>query len=487
MPEESWYNCPKAHLIGYTLLGLSVMVGHLAFCLHLDGTQVPTTTALHFFSVQALISSASNAFASFGSLFLTMAIQVAFVQRFWVTLSAKCHSIKTIDNIVEHSSSPLSPLSYAAWKAAAGLMIIPLLSSTMALVGIFAPGSLRASLTSFGYNTSCFIPVFNTASGEIWTVEGNLVTPSSSSLRMTLAALVAGTYKSPVSPCGSCAYDIVFDAPAMQCRNSSDSFPFESMVVPGSANTGIIWNATHDIVSGGNTITVATAGGYNQDFEAVTCSISSATYEVSVQHGVSQTDVLVNKVTHNKPITKSNMSSSGEIGTFNIALALAEHLVGIRAINFDNMFPIDINTPGLLVNNAHIFYSALGSSGPSGSRSWIWQPTMLSLPQLMQNTSIGIQANPFGGTPESTTVPCQLTTLLYSFNMLHLLLTYGLAISTASICACFGFYAIKKNGRQETLLFSRILSAPINSGSLQPYDIVVVDSDGRLLVNDKYV
>ena len=143
---------------------------------------------------------------------------------------------------------------------------------------------------------------------------------------------------------------------------------------------------------------------------------------------------------------------------YTISLAIAQHLYGIGLINVDKMIAVDNSK-----ENHNIFYSALGSPGPSGSKMWVWTKSMEeALPQLMTNISISMLSNPLGSSQIATNTQCLYSTVFYDYNPLQLAVTYGAATVATIICLAFGFWAIVKNRTEETIGFSRVLVSALN-------------------------
>lgn len=457
-----WYSSARLQMTVLTLLGAGAMLLHHFFYLHLSGTRVNTTPIPGLrFSEQALIGAIGNAIASAASFFFGTAIGIVFVQALWVSLRRKFHSIKGIGAILECRTSPFTPAAWSAWSAAWKLTALALLSASMTGITIFAPGALRTASVEYAYKAPCTIPFTDLSTGDFGTTEGPTWTPSPAVKKMTLTNLLIGEVIPPASPCGSCAYDVVFNAPGMNCSNTTDSYPFQYIEKGSTAVDVIIWNGTHDVASGGNTIVIATTEGYELNYEAVTCNVYNATYDVRIQHNGTQTSIDVQSVELHQPITSDDMQSSVPegLGMYTISLALAQHLYGIGMVDVGKMIAVDVDN-----QNHNVFYSALGSPGPAGSKTWKWQPnTLETLPQLMQNVSISMLSNPLGGTTIPTETQCLYSAVFYDYNPLQLALAYGIATLTTLICVVIGFWAVERNSAEESLGFSRVLVSILNS------------------------
>ena len=220
------------------------------------------------------------------------------------------------------------------------------------------------------------------------------------------------------------------------------------MAAQSTSTDVIIWNGTHTLPSGSNTITAGTAEGYQTGYEAAQCFVYNTTYVAHVKHNDSVATVTVNSTQFNDPITSAYKASSapGALGMYSVALSLAQHLNGLSMIDVDEMIAVALQNN----YNHNMFYSALGDAGPDGSKKWLWEPSIIkSLPDLMQNVSISLLSNPFDGDTLATDTQCLYSTVIYDYSPGQLFLAYGVAILFTLACGLIGFWAIGRHGSRE--------------------------------------
>lgn len=444
-------------MVAYLFVGIIAMVLHHVMCFCLNGRRVNTKSYSGLeLSEQALIGAAGNAIASAACFAFGTAIGIVFVQFLWYSLRHKFHPIKHIEAVIECQSSPIHPASWEAWKAAWRLPLLALVSAAMTLVTVFAPGSLRTTTADYAFKAPCTIPLVNMSSGSLGSTADNTWTPSPAVKKMTLQNLFIGDLIPPPSPCGTCAYDLVFNGPGMNCSNTTDTFPWANFTAGSSTTDVLIWAGGHQLP----VIVIATAEGYMLDYEAVTCNVYNTTYDTHIQHNGSITSVDVKSTTFNQALNLNDAQSDPDaLGMYTVALALSQHLNGYGVVDVDKMIAVSLSDS----NNHNVFYSALGGPNPDGSKTWKWDPEVLySLPTLMQNVSISMLSNPLGGTMLSTQLECLYSTVTYDYNPMQLFVSYGIAIGVTVICILIGFWAVHKNGQEESLSIRRILVAVLN-------------------------
>jgi len=117
-------------------------------------------------------------------------------------------------------------------------------------------------------------------------------------------------------------------------------------------------------------------------------------------------------------------------------------------------------------DNFFVAYSPVFTS--SSSKDVPWSPPDLTntLPSLMRNISVSLLTDLLSNQGNSTTAPfdttCWYSSSAYSYNEIRLLAAYGGALIVTAVCMLFGFRAIRLNGAEESVKFSRILGAILN-------------------------
>lgn len=452
------------------LAGVISMICHHFFYLLLSGRTVNTDRVVMLeISRQVLVGAAGNAIASFATFVLGTAVGIAFVQILWTRLHRKPYAIEHIEAMISCRSSPFSPAALRSWRAAWLLSAIAALGSTMRLITIFAPGALRTETSSF--EKTCTIQkmdlshaVFGVAIPDAQNVP--IFYPSPNLDRMVLQNIVSGSYIPPPNFCGTCSYNVSFNAPAMSCTDITSQFNFNTMFLKDS--DPIIWKVTHDIGLRGSTITVATMKAQNVQMEAARCTVYNATYLAEISHNATSTNVIVGNPTLHRPVNETQQDAPDYMSLFTTALATAQFLDGFGQVDLLKMQYINRGA-GPYANiyfNPYFIFSSLGRPGPQSSMTWEWDSMRDAFPQLMANISISLLSNPINAPTSNYDTLCTYSTVLYVYDQLHLLLSYGLGILLASLCVGAGFWSIRRNGREETLEFSRLMVAILSPSLL---------------------
>lgn len=296
--------------------------------------------------------------------------------------------------------------------------------------------------------------------------QNNLVLyPSPNLHRMVLQNVVSGSYIPPPNFCGTCSYNVTVNAPAMDCTDITSQFNFATM----SSDPPVIWNVTHDIGKGGSTITVATTEAKEVQQEAARCSVYNATYSAEVSHNATSTSVIVRDTVFHQLVNESQYGAPDYDSVLATVGATANVLDGFGQVDLLKMNFVGQGADPIANKylNPYFIFSSLGRPGPQSSKKWEWNRSMRdAFPQLMANISISLLSNPVDAPMNNHETLCTYSTVLYVYDQLHLLLSYGLGILLASLCVGAGFWSIRRNGREETLEFSRLMVAILSPSLL---------------------
>jgi hypothetical protein len=106
------------------------------------------------------------------------------------------------------------------------------------------------------------------------------------------------------------------------------------------------------------------------------------------------------------------------------------------------------------------------------SNVWGWSidPTV-AIPWLMQNVSLSMLAGNVGTDPRNPSVTtsnraCYQSALVFHYDPVGLLVTYGSGALVVLVCAIAGFWSVSKNGVDESLSFSRWVDALVHQDML---------------------
>lgn len=296
-------------------------------------------------------------------------------------------------------------------------------------------------------------------------VHRDLITyPSPNLYRMVLQNLVSGSYIPPPNFCGTCSYNVTFNAPAMDCTDITSQFDFTTMDI----DPPVIWYVGHNIGSGGSTITVATMDSYGLRMEAARCSVYNATYSAEISHNATSTSIIVRDTVFHQLVSELEADAPDNLSIHTTAAATAAVLDGFGQVDLLRMSYIGqgVGPYANIYFNPYFIFSSLGRPGLQSSMTWEWDSMRDAFPQLMANISISLLSNPINAPTSNYDTLCTYSTVLYVYDQLHLLLSYGLGILLASLCVAAGFWSIRRNGREETLEFSRLMVAILSPNLL---------------------
>ncbi len=138
--------------------------------------------------------------------------------------------------------------------------------------------------------------------------------------------------------------------------------------------------------------------------------------------------------------------------------------------------PLTIQTPS---TSRPIALSSFTASSAKLSRAshghWVGVDRSVAIQNLMDVVSVSLLSNIVNA--DTSTSPlsriqgdCSVQVLAFSYDRFRLLLSYGLGLLYTAICIAIGFYAIRVNGFEETLDFSRILKSVVHPGLFEHKD-----------------
>lgn len=429
---------------------------------------------------QQYFSAVGNLIALLGRFALSLAIGTAFVQIFWWNLRSHQHTVAEIDSAMGCKDSPFGLGSIPSWRSMFWLAVLPALATGNAQIIVFASGALQVDYAPA--DTMCTMATVDLTNSDIGVLTGNstdttfnYLSPAAQTRGFVAQVIMSSQNFAPYilndQQINSLVYNVSFNAPALNCTDLTSTFDFNrSLPLPSSSGDPImVWNATFTPGSGNLVLDVATrvlhvnetnindvtAGDVQ---EAVSCMMFNATYLVQVNQTFSgEVFVDVLNMTLNDPLTNTTTTNFEEIQMNAVADSFARLLNGTASYD-PNLFDFTAESP-------IIVYSPLGEV--DRNNPWFWtEDITVSLPGVMADVSKSLLSGKLSetGSPtlRQTETYCEIISLYFIYNRLRLLLSYGGSLVVTVICVVFGFYAIQKNGVEETLDFSRILRSVVN-------------------------
>ncbi|KLO16640.1 hypothetical protein SCHPADRAFT_937672 [Schizopora paradoxa] len=415
---------------------------------------------------QTIVSDVGIALAYIGQTLIAIAILSSCDQIFWRALRDRGHSISSIDSTMRVQSGPFTLSILPALRVSAFVPLLVILAALTSLVSIFAPGSIKVN-QDFQHSETCTIlaPRNLTALAVNATVE-DLTVGNNGPLQTVFSS---GTYIPPTPACGTnpaasrCNYDLQFSGPGFDCEEVAKSSNYSSFISPIFGNdSGPHLFQTDFIPQTADNLTlrilVQTWDVKRSSYQAAQCTGVIRSYTVSV----SQT----NFSTPSIYVTDSQVESVVHANKSQL-LTFAETFV------YDLMFLL--NSTWAYTSDGFPFLQGyfptaegIGSLQLDGNITWV-ENLAGALEEYSQNATLSILSgqiltlNPeVPDILENVSSTCTYTFAAYEYTPQRLLLTYGIGISIAFICIILALIAIRRNGVEESMDFSRVLRAVLN-------------------------
>ncbi|KLO14744.1 hypothetical protein SCHPADRAFT_996374 [Schizopora paradoxa] len=480
----------RIRMVGFLLVGIIIMIAHDRFYSYLSGKPFLFGQSVVGLVLQEFYSAVGNLIALLGRFALSLAIGNAFVQLFWMNLRQKSHSVAEIDSAMGVKDSPFGLGAILSWRYMFWLSVLPALAVGNAQIIVFASGAVQVDFAPF--DDTCTMNTVDLTNSDIGVLTANstattfsYLSPAAQTRGFVAQVIMSGENFAPLilndKDIASIIYNVSFHAPALNCTDVSSTFDFTDglPLPPTAADQILVWNATYALGSGNLVLDVASrvlslsetnindvSPGSQQ--EAVSCTMFNGTYDVQVNQTFSGDIFLaVLNITLNNPLSNASTTVFEEIQMNAIADSFARLLNGTAAYD-PNVFDFTPESP-------LIVYSPFGDDDPTGDNPWFWtQDLTVTLPVLMSDVSASLLSGRLSETGsltlKTTQTDCQTISLFFLYNRARLLWSYGASLIVTAVCIAVGFYAIHRNGVEETLDFSRILRSVVNDSLLNVKD-----------------
>ena len=483
----------RSNMILWTCLGLATAVLQhiLYFNLHYQPVHdLRLPFAKKAISSQIIVNAAGNTMALIVHTSFQAAICLFFVQHFWLQIRRRSFSVKQINAIVNMQKNPLSFSALRMFPSAVQFFVLALIIFSLSIISIIVPGSLTVVQNDFNGPMEvsyCDVPkVQYPYAPTLLSMDNSSTSVAGTSLppiqKLAAKVMLLGSYLPPVTRCGTCAYFTTFNAPAIEC-NTTSSLGQRSLITlrqdinefldpnlqPGPEPNSqppaippqyVVWNATYAFNTTMNLQVAWDMGDFISSNSSLTgpsgftqCTAYNATYNVGVVQNASEWTVVPdNVVTHNQLVYPGD-SSDELLSMIAIVDALASQLQG----------SVWLHAAGDVAPGGSIIGYGLGatSGGSNTAKAWTWMmdPTS-AIPSIMQNISFSLLAGNVGALSNYstlTTVPqeCFVSTLMFQYDSARLAGTYSSTALVTVLCVLLGFWAVKRNGSDESFDFSR--------------------------------
>ncbi|KLO12652.1 hypothetical protein SCHPADRAFT_941027 [Schizopora paradoxa] len=399
---------------------------------------------------------------------LAAAITISSVQLFWRAARSRGHSITQIDQLMtmQAVSFPSSPLR--AFCTSLGVSVCALLAASTSLVSVLPSGSLSI-LTNYTREEACTVLVARNLSA--------LETTSSDFTSPVTAVMMSGTYLQPSSTCNlgdsvsSCSYRLQFDGPGFNCEDVSASTNATEFIGRLVYQAAITPQTVNDLTM---RVNVQAWDAERSTYQAVNCTGVSRRYSVTVSSGANSPSIMDVTESESESVIHANtsqLSTFAEAYLFSILELLETRFVffELGVVQF-GMTSSRLNSIALPVTFPFSGggLGSLGSFALDGNVS-VAGNLSLAVEGIAQNATLSLLSgtifaiNPDNPSPlENTSTTCTYSLTAYEYTPRTLLLTYGIAIFLTTLCAFSGWVAMRRNGVEETMDFSRFLRAVMN-------------------------
>ncbi|TDL18735.1 hypothetical protein BD410DRAFT_792906 [Rickenella mellea] len=423
----------KVKMGGFVVLGACLAIAHHFFYRSLAGRR---STPKEFSFLKYTIPfpwaiTIGNSFAWIIQTLLTVSIGEVISQRFWHLLHEKSIKLKNMDGVYDIKSAFWHPrILFCATGLSILAAILPAMSYT---IGSFASPAL--SVGPQPLSGICSISTVDLGGSEL-IVAGGSATPAL--IQLAIRTLESGSYLPPLpSPCGNCTYNVTYTAPALQCSHINiSSSPF----LNDSVTDTVLWNSSLG----------PDPSGVGSEPEIVSCKALNATYYANVGY---ITGAVVNTTVQ---IIPNVDGPTGEVTVQQTAFSAM-----IQALNVAIQGTL-VDSSGNISERSLVAYSPLGNFSP---QSWTINGdlgTVLSM--LVQNISIGLLAKSVAADSTSSTLSslsdgqCMVETIVYQYDHVRLLSTYGVGFLVTAICAAFGIQS-QLSGNGGSMSFNSMMIA----------------------------
>ena len=452
------------------------------------------------------------------------AICLFFVQQFWFQIRRRSFSAKQINAIVDMRSNPLSLAALKILSSAFLLFVIALIIFSLTVISVVVPGSLTVVQGNFNQRQDCDVPTMQYPyAPTLLSMDNSSTSVAGTSLppiqKLAAKVMLLGSYLPPPTPCGTCQYNITFDAPAIQC-NITSAFGRRSLTTLRQVTTSS--EAVNTTLSSSENVNTTSSGGVNASFSDST-SVSVAV-DVSVSPTLDPTAlptpdaIPIKYVVWNATYgfnTTMNLQVAWDMGNFisstsnltgpsgviqctaynatyhgSVAHDTAVSTMEVNDVVINNqlVYPGDgsdemwsmiaiadalatqlqgsvwLHPAGDVAPGSSIIGYGLGTT-TGGAESWNWMMNpQLAIPSIMQNISLSMLSGNVGALSNSstlTTTPqeCFVSTLIFQYDSIRLAGTYASTALVTLLCVYLGSWSVKRNKTEESINFSRWMDA----------------------------
>lgn len=430
---------------------------------------------------QAIVSNIGTALAYAGQTFLAAAVATSCSQLFWRTIRLRGHVISKIDSIIGVQAGPFSLSIVSALRASICVPLLALLVASMPFISISAPGSIKITQDFNGLESCTVLAPRNLSA---WTVNMSHWQDIIDFRSILQKVVITGTYLPPITVCGSgpfaqasrCSYDLYFIGPGLLCENLNDTASTRNSVFSPPPGLG---KENGPFLIFQSAVTLANESQI-MDNMTLRLNVQAWDMERSVYQEADCTGVLRSYAISISTTTFPTINVTASRIMTTIHINTSQPLTFIES--YVNDLVITFIEPGLNLSGISGLTGDIGYAQLDGSTSW---DTNLAhgLEESAQNAALSIFSGKIStlnsDVPdilENVTTTCTYTSTAYQYTPHRLFLTYGIGIFVTILCTIWGSVAIRRNGVEESMDFSRMLRAILNERMYNARDTLDKDT-----------
>ncbi|KAH8670423.1 hypothetical protein BGZ60DRAFT_450516 [Tricladium varicosporioides] len=458
--SKYWWK-PIVWMLVWILLGILGGLGHhFGYqSLHRQPQAVFSQTWIHGLGTGAAFLVKSS---------FTLSILIALQEVLWFSFRQRAMKVSLLDKLFTLTSNPLcfgpSVLMNAplATTLAAFAWIVP-------LSAILSPGSLTVTSLVLRNASTCMVPTFAAASGNIsfyriMPHSSSIYGPNAGITKLASQVLAQGTILQSKSPCGTnCSFQHSFHGPGLRCQSASNPSYLDdiySQVAYGLYYNATYWydrNLTMGMLMTYRNSTKAQAGD-RSGYITMLCLAYNATYNVSVNY-TNGLPAFTTRLMYNAPLLYLNGTESqgyGSLWHINSAMLVRKIFDSYLNGTWQKPPTTSYSIPSTSITETILAGDTNDANYGAAASLWFINRDLLTgVPELLTNLTLSTLAF----SPINTATSCSASTerLVYYYNPNLLLIPYSIAVLLCLVAFTAGVWVLWKTGIRTGEIFSQIL------------------------------
>ncbi|KLO14345.1 hypothetical protein SCHPADRAFT_927945 [Schizopora paradoxa] len=491
----------KSRIIAFSVAAICCVIANHLYFQFLDGRALNRLSGfLGLISDQSFVGYSGIALTFVVQASLGIVISTSSSQIFWRSLRSQGHSVSQTDALMNTRNNPFSLSLFRCGDASLSTIVASFISSAITLVSVFVPGSISLSFDR-RQSKYCVVKTPRNLTSLSTSIDADYSTPIDT-------VFLSGNYLSPNIPCEvdagtRCNFTVDFMGPGLSCSDVTASSNFTAFRTESNP-------FTNDFDGGAQLYNIWVGSAvYNETFpEPLNLSLQTWDMQRNVYQSISCTSV---SRAYSVLISASQSSSTIEVINSEIMASLPmDTSPDASAAGLSDFPQVYLSTTvNTLLGSLYFFangtiggemeFVALFAMLNTLSSEFVrdYKPQNVSWPNMTEtvekyaeNVTLSILSGQIyalenlNGSEllEDFTTICDYTFTGYEYSPVRLFTTYGSAILLTIVCVIGGLRAIKKNGVDESMDFSRFLRAALNERMLNVRERI--DMETRIKADD---